>query len=115
GTGTVHLLYTDGHPIETGRNSIYHLVYRDDALYRSDMTRVARARADDEPLLDPDAGTRIYDGRRLPGGQAWTWDVAVDPAGNPVTVFSTFPDPQRPFYDHRYRYARWDGTTWHVH
>jgi cysteine-rich repeat protein len=114
GAGTVHLFYTDGHPAEFGKNSVYHLAYRNGALYRSDGTRVASAGLDDQPLLEPDVGTRIYDGTQLPGGQAWTWDATVAADGNPVTVFSTFPDPSRPYYDHRYRYARWDGSAWQV-
>jgi hypothetical protein len=115
GAGTVHLFYTDGHPLEFGHNSVYHLAYRNGALYRSDGSRVASAGLDDQPLLEPSAGTRIYDGTQLPGGQAWTWDAAVTADGAPVGVFSTFPDPQRPYYDHRYRYARWTGTGWDVH
>lgn len=112
GQGGVHMLYTDGHPAEYLRNSIYHLIYRDGALYRSDGSLVSNEK---EPLLDPNQGTLVYDGTALPGGQAWTWDAATDNAGNPVAVFSTFPDPMRPFYEHRYRYARWDGSQWHVH
>ncbi|HUS32228.1 MAG TPA: BNR-4 repeat-containing protein [Kofleriaceae bacterium] len=113
--GTVHLFYTDGHPVEFNRNSVYHLVYRDGALYRSDGARVAGAGLDDQPVLSPSSGTRVYDGNQLPGGQAWTWDAAIGADGKPVTVFSTFPDPERPYYDHRYRYARWDGSAWQVH
>jgi hypothetical protein len=115
GAGTVHLFYTDGHPLEFGHNSVYHLAYRGGVLYRSDGSRVAAAGLDDQPLLQPSSGTRIYDGTKLPGGQAWTWDAAVTPDGAPVGVFSTFPDPKRPYYDHRYRYARWNGTGWDVH
>ncbi len=115
GAGTVHLLYTDGHPAEFLRNSIYHLIYRDNALWRSDGTRVASAKPSDQPLLAPDAGTLVYDGTALPGGQAWTWDAALDVDGQPIAVFSTFPDPKRSFFDHEYRYARWDGTRWQVH
>jgi putative BNR repeat neuraminidase len=115
GTGTIHLVYTDGHPNEYLHNSIYHLFLRDGALHRSDGTMVAAMRAGDSPALPPDAGTRVYDGWQLPGGQAWTWDAAIDGEGNPVAVFSTYPDPSRPFFDHRYRYARWDGGAWQVH
>lgn len=112
GQGGVHMLYTDGHPAEYERNSIYHLVYRDGALYRSDGSLVSDS---SQPLLEPNQGTLIYDGTALPGGQAWTWDAATDAAGDPVVVFSTFPDPKRPFYDHKYRYARWNGSQWQVH
>jgi cysteine-rich repeat protein len=109
----VHLLYTDGHPAEFKRNSIYHLVYDTGALRQSDGTRVASARPDDEPKLEPNRGTLVYDGTAL-GGQAWTWDAAVGIDGHPIVVFSTFPDPQRSYFDHRYHYGRWDGTTWQL-
>ncbi|HSD91055.1 MAG TPA: BNR-4 repeat-containing protein, partial [Kofleriaceae bacterium] len=113
----VHLFYTDGHPAEFRRNSIHHLIYRNRALYQSDnTTKVASAGPDNQPQLDPGRGTLVYDGAAQPGGQAWTWDAAVDAVGNPVTVFSTFPDPDpaRWFYDHQYRYATWSNGAWHV-
>ncbi len=109
----VHMLYTDGHPAEFGRNSIYHLIYDGDSLRESDGTYVASARPRDQPQLAPDRGTLVYDGD-TEGGQAWTWDAAVGADGAPVVVFSTFPDPKRSYYDHRYHYARWDGTSWQV-
>jgi cysteine-rich repeat protein len=109
----VHLLYTDGHPAEFKRNSIYHLMYDGSSLRQSDGTRVAVAGPDEQPKLAPERGTLVYDGTAL-GGQAWTWDAAVDADGAPVVVFSTFPDPQRSYFDHRYHYARWDGTSWQL-
>jgi cysteine-rich repeat protein len=115
GVRTIHLVYTDGHPAEYKRNSIYHMVYRDDALFTSDGTRLASAKPTDAPHLEPSRGTLVYDGSVLPGGQAWTWDTAIDGDGHPVAVFSTFPDPARSFFDHQYRYAHWDGTAWRVH
>ena len=35
-------------------------------------------------------------------------DVALDAADHPVIVYAVFPTDT----DHRYRYARWDGTRW---
>jgi len=111
----VHLLYTDGHPAEFGRNSIYHLQYDGAFLRQTDGTLVAKAGPDNQPELSPDRGTLVFDGTVLPGGQAWIWDTEIGPDGFPVVVFSTFPDPERSYFDHRYKYARYDGTRWHVH
>jgi hypothetical protein len=114
GQRAIHLIYTDGHPAEYEGNSIHHLVWHDDALWKSDDTRVASARPSDQPKLSADAGTLIYDGHTTPGGHAWIWDAALDAGGHPIAVFSTFPDPARPFFDHHYQYAIWNGASWQV-
>ena len=48
----------------------------------------------------------MYD--QATGGKAWVHDVALDAANRPVIVYAVFPTDT----DHRYRYARWDGTRW---
>jgi hypothetical protein len=49
----------------------------------------------------------VYDAADA-GARAWLWDLAFDSSGNPVIAYATFPTEE----DHRYRYARWDGTAW---
>jgi hypothetical protein len=125
GEGTVHLAYTEGLPAEwngtpaaPSANSIYHLYYRGGKLHRSDGEVVADMVAGPNLDLAPTVGTRVYDGNTGETGEAWTHDMTLDPDGNPVIAYATFPDQTDEFTalaDHRYRYARWDGTRWQDH
>jgi hypothetical protein len=111
GVDTIHFAFTEGHPAQKDfDNSLYHAFYRDGKLYRTDDTVIG-------PLTDGpvtvEAATKVYDGAGVPTGEAWVWDLHLDPAGHPVIVYSTHPDPE----DHRYRYARWDPAAgrWRDH
>jgi hypothetical protein len=94
--GNVSFAFTDGHP-NSYVTSIRYAEYRDGSYFRADGTQVAGA-------LE---GDLVYDSSAT-GVGSWIWDVAHDAAGNPVIVYATFPTKA----DHRYRYARWDGTRW---
>jgi hypothetical protein len=72
--------------------------------------------------LRPDSFTRVFQGG--PDAVAWTMDLELAPDGSPVTVFSV----QRggaafrgkrgadgDGTDHRYHYARFDGSRWVQH
>jgi hypothetical protein len=63
---------------------------------------------------------KVYD--YTTNGLCWAWDVALGPDGNPVCVFSSYPNAvigdtwtggqAAHFDDHRYNYYRWNGTAW---
>jgi hypothetical protein len=111
---TVHMVYTEDHPRDYD-NSLYHIYYRSGTLHASDGTAIA-------PLsvgLDrPELGTRIFQGD--PDHVAWPADVALDAEAGPVVAFSVqvgsagLP-PAQGGEDHRYWYARWDGSAWAAH
>lgn len=109
---TVHLVYTDGHPRDVN-NSLYHIYYRDGSLFRSDGTIVSPLA---QGLESPSEGTLIFRGDA--DNVAWVSDVVLDDAEHPVTAYSVqVGSAGLPAGlggdDIRYRYARWDGTTWH--
>ena len=62
---------------------------------------------DDLPI-DPGGADLVHDANAT-GVSAWVWDVAADSSGRPAIVYAAFPEGT----DHRYRYARWDGSHWH--
>ncbi len=105
GVAVIHFAFTDGHPMEEERNSLYYVAYRGGALFLADGTRVASL--DDLPI-DPNDADLVYDASAS-GVSAWVWDVAADSSGHPAIVYAVFPEGT----DHRYRYARWDGDRWH--
>lgn len=113
GRDTIHIAYTDGHP-RNFDNSIYHVVYRSGDLLQSSGERI---RSLNEGLKAPEEGTLVYKGG--PDNVAWITDIHLDAKGHPYLVFSVQmnsagkPDGVAGD-DHRYHYARFDGTRWHV-
>lgn len=107
GRDTVHIAYTEGHPRDYD-NSIYHIIYREGELRRSDGAVI---RSIKEGLRAPEEGTRVFQGG--PNRVAWISDLHLDPKGNPVLVFSEQREPSG--LDLRYHYARWDGKKWVEH
>jgi hypothetical protein len=102
GRDTIAMAFTEGHP-RSLQTSIYYAAYRAGALHRADGSTIATMANLPIPLT---AGDKVYD--QATNSRAWVHDVALDQAGHPVIVYATFPTNT----DHRYRYARWDGTRW---
>jgi len=122
----IDVTYTDGHPdVAAVPTSLYHIYYRDGALYNSEGTWLKYLT--NAPLLH-DSGERgsvIYQYSQaptndphahIPYGRAWCWDVLYHTNGAPVAAFTV----QRTnvvgnnWFDDRiyYYYARWTGTNW---
>ena len=102
GRDTIAMAYTQAHP-RAGRTNIYFAAYRAGALRRADGTVISTMA--NLPIA-PGEGEQVYDWQT--NGKAWVHDVALDADGHPVIVYATFPTDA----DHRYRYARWDGSGW---
>jgi hypothetical protein len=100
GLDTIHVAFTDGHPRETA-TSLYYARYTAGGWYRAD------GRAIPGPPLKPGDADRVWDVGRHPH-HAWVHDVAADADGRPRIVYAVFESAS----DHRYRHARWTGTTW---
>jgi hypothetical protein len=102
GRDTIAMAFTQGHP-RAGRTNIYFAAYRAGALRRADGSVISTMA--NLPIAPAEA-EEIYNWQI--NGKAWVHDVALDAAGNPVIVYATFPTDT----DHRYRYARWNGSSW---
>ena len=103
GGDTIHVAYTNAHPTEFGDVNIYYARVRGGRIERAGGAQIGSL---DDPIA-PAEGDLVYDRRE----QAWVHDVAADGSGRPVIVFASFPSAT----DHRYRYARWTGSSWDVH
>lgn len=110
----IHLITTDRHP-RNYANNIYHGYVQNGVLYDSD------GRVIDETVFDPQgvapaALTTVFQNGTEYGGvvmnRAWTVDLELDAAGNPVCIFSARVEDNNE--DHRFFYARHDGDKWHV-
>lgn len=111
GNDTIHLLYTEAHPRDYD-NSLYHVFYRGGSLHGSSGTELHPL---SQGLTEPTEGTRIFQGDA--DNVAWGMDLALDADERPVAAYSVqvgsagLPTGQGG-EDIRYRYARWDGTSW---
>ncbi|HEV8652580.1 MAG TPA: BNR-4 repeat-containing protein [Actinomycetes bacterium] len=110
GVDSFDVAFTDAHPDprESGGNtSVFYARYRAGAFHKADGTRIATLA---QLPFTPAQADKVYDGVAR-GAPSWVHDVAVDPDGHPVIVYAAFPTTA----DHRYRYARWNGTGWDDH
>ncbi|CAF1120451.1 unnamed protein product [Adineta steineri] len=89
---TIHMVYTEGHPRDYD-NSLYHIYYRAGQLYRSDGIKLCSLQVG---LDSPDQDHNDY--------PVSIYSVQYNSEGLPVGQGGD---------DLRYRYARWDGSTWH--
>src|SRR5918999_3350695 len=107
GGDTIHVAYTNAHPaefpaVDVSDVNIYYARVRGG---RIETAAGADLGALGDPI-HPSEGDVVLD----PSVPAWVHDVAATPSGIPVIVFATF--AQRT--DHRYHYARWNGSDWDV-
>jgi hypothetical protein len=121
GVDRIDFIATEHHPRDFN-NSIYHGYIQRGKLYRSDGTVVDHdvfdnAAPNQTELTrvfgsDPENGKQVYT-------RAWTIDLHFDRAGHPLAIFTTraddIPVNTNGYNDHRFWYARYDGTHWHVH
>lgn len=117
----IHFIATEEHPRDFN-NGIYHGYIQDGQLFASNGT-----------LLDPNlfnsaavgvsSLTQVFAANTVSQGdpmtRAWTVDMEIDSAGNPYAVFQARVDPGalsggQDSLDHRFFYARFDGTNWNV-
>ena len=104
---TIHFITTEHHP-HTFPNSIYHAYLKAGKLYQSDGTVIADL---SEAPIKPEQMTRVFPGD--PNNVAWTCDIHLDDQGHPYIAYSVQKQMDRDRIS--YRYARWDGRTWHDH
>jgi hypothetical protein len=104
GKNTIHFAFTDGHPNMEPTNSVYYAAYRDSALYKANGERIMDWSA---LPLQPRQADVVYDAAQT-NEKAWIWDIAEDEEGNPVMVYTRFPNDST----HVYYYSLWNEGTW---
>jgi BNR repeat-containing family member len=121
GVDRIDFIATEHHPRDFN-NSIYHGYIEGGKLRRSDGTLVDGDIFDNSApnqtaltkvfAADPENGNQV-------NSRAWTTDLHVDSAGNPYAIFTTraddIPVNTNGYNDHRFWYARYDGSQWHIH
>lgn len=100
----IHFAFTDGHPRNDYRNSIYYLRYRNGQYETASGKLIG---TDQKLPFSPDQCDKVYDASATLQ-RAWIWDVAYDKNEYPVIVYARFISELQ----HTYWYARWDGKQW---
>lgn len=99
GVDRIDFFFTDDHPNEVVGNSLYHCYYDGSTWRTSDGTSMG------SPTFIPGTDmTEVYDGSSV---ECWIWDAAYI-GGQPCALYPTFVSTS----DHRYNFARYNGTTW---
>jgi BNR repeat-containing family member len=119
GVDRIDFITTEHHPRDFN-NSVYHGYLKDGKLHRSDGTVI------DEHIIGGTGKsqtnlTKIFAASSVFNGEtmthAWTADIQLDPAGRPCAIITARandePDNTN-FDDHRFFYARYDGSKWNV-
>jgi hypothetical protein len=115
GVDKIVMAFDNGHPRNVPNNSVYALSYHDGILSTMNGTPVASMGGRSNQLLVPDPPVRVqsiqplYNGSGS-DGRAWVQDIELDPHGNPVILFGSYPGPHG--LEQHYHYARWTGTSW---
>jgi hypothetical protein len=100
----IHFAFTDGHPNAEPTNSIYYVKYKRDGIYKANNKKII----DWSSLpLDPGQADLVYDASEIKE-RAWIWDVAETSSGNPVVVYSRFPNDS----SHVYYYGIFTNGQW---
>jgi BNR repeat-containing family member/PEP-CTERM motif len=121
GVDRIDFIATEHHPRDFN-NSIYHGYIQGGQMFRSDGTLVDADIFDNVApnqtsltqifASDPEDGNQVY-------SRAWTTDLQIDGNGNPYGVFTAryedVPVNTNGYNDHRFFYARYDGSQWNVH
>jgi rhamnogalacturonyl hydrolase YesR len=108
GVDTIHLAFTDGHPRNEPKNSIYYLRYKEGAFYKADGSKIGTF--EDLPLR-PEQCSVVYDASTEANkerGRAWIHDIAATEQGDPVLTFARMPKET----EHYYVYSRWSKDKW---
>ncbi len=104
GKSKIHIVFTDGHPRNEPTNSVYYAYYENGAFWKADGTKICDK---DKLPFQPTDATKVYMANKE-NGKSWIFDIASDKKGNPVILYTRYPDDK----NHIYYYAKFDGNKW---
>ncbi|QDU54795.1 BNR-4 repeat-containing protein [Aeoliella mucimassa] len=111
----IHLMTTERHP-RNFANSIFHGYVADGTLFDSHGDMIDSSILDDQGEAPAKVTCVFRNGSTYDGlvmNRAWTTSLELDAEGLPVGVFTARVNDSNE--DHRFFYAKFDGTQWQVH
>jgi hypothetical protein len=115
GRDTIHFVNTEDHP-RNYDNSLYHGFIRGGKIHFSDGRVAADLSTTTNGSLKAWELTKIFQGDA--NNRAWMADIRLDEKQRPVVLFTVHKNGAgqkrgEGGEDHRFHFARWDGTAWH--
>jgi hypothetical protein len=111
GVDEIHFLTSTDHP-RGYDNSIYAGYIKNGKVYNSLGVEID-SNLFDGNALPPTAYTTVFNTDTSPLSYAWTTDYQLDSLDRPYALFTARNGSDS--LDHRFLYARFDGTQWNVH
>jgi hypothetical protein len=105
GKEKIHIVFTDGHPRDEKKNSVYYAYYSKGAFFRADGHQICTI---DQLPFEPKNATLVYSAKKTKQ-RAWVFDIAADSLGNPAIAYTRYPSTK----EHIYHYTWFDGAKWH--
>lgn len=102
GKSKIHLIFTDGHPRNEARNSVYYCYYENNAFWKVDGTKICDL--SELPFTAKEASL-VYKPTET-SGRAWIADIVVKDE-KPIILYSRYPKET----DHRYHYAWYNSAA----
>jgi hypothetical protein len=106
GLNKIHFAFGDDYGSATPHRDIMYCYYQNGSFYRANGSLIKTE--SQLPISDKGAVDVVYDSSAPGNYDAWIWDIALSPTGNPHIVFTELVSTT----DHRYHYARWTGSQW---
>ena len=108
GTDKIWFTYNDAHPRDQPVNNTYVAYLQGGNIYKANGTQIGVLNTTGSSGIAPSAGTLVYAAPADGSQRSWTSDISLDSNGYPVLAYTT----RLTNDDHRYRYSRFNGTTW---
>ncbi|MFD2587198.1 BNR-4 repeat-containing protein [Croceitalea marina] len=104
GNSKIHMVFTDGHPLEEKENSVYYTYFKGGAFFNAKDQQIADL---SNIPFEPFKTTSIYKFNKEEG-RAWIADISQDSLSNPVILYTKSPAKN----NHRYWYSRIVNGKW---
>jgi len=109
-TDLIDVIYVDAHP-DAVNTSTWHVTIDSAGNVRKTDGTLIRNVITDAAAITATQGSQIY-AYNATDGRSWAWDVCRDPADSTKIYGALVRFPSDT--DHRYCWARWNGTAWTV-
>ncbi len=110
GKSRVYFSYTTGHPRDVV-SSVYCAYTENSLIYDMRGTLIGTVSTGTSSGINVAQGTTIYDATANNNYDGWCTDLILDRNNKPILGYTV----KNSNDDHRYRYAKWDGTQWNDH
>jgi len=103
GENRIHLVFTDGHPRNESKNSVYYAYYEGGAFWKVNGDKICTL---EELPFSPKDASLVYQGSDQQG-RAWVYDISADEQNRPIIAYARYLSEE----EHIYHYTRYDGKN----